>query len=263
MTYQSAEQVQTATGKQYHIGLEPGDLAPYILLCGDPARVERVAKLMTDTKPAVAHREYLTITGRYEGVPVSVMATGMGPDNTEIALVEISQIIKEATLIRIGSCGGLKKGVELADLVISTGAVRLENTTNSYVCDGYPAVAHHEVTQALIQAAQKLKHPYHVGITATAPGFYAPQGRTVPRFKPLEPELPAKLEKMNVTNMEMEASCLFVLSHLAGFRAGAVCAVYANRHANKFIDDKTMKMAEARCIEAGLKAVTILAKEKS
>lgn len=259
MTFQSAEQVQTKERKQYHIGLKPGDLAPYILLCGDPARVERVAKLMTDTKPAISHREYVTITGRYKGVPVSVMATGMGPDNTEIALVEISQLLQEATLIRIGSCGGLKKGVELADLVISTGAVRLENTTNSYVCEGYPAVAHHEVTQALIDAAKELKHPYHVGITATAPGFYAPQGRTVPRFSPLEPELPQKLEKMNVTNMEMEASALFVLSHLAGFRAGTVCAVYANRHANKFIDEETMKVAEGRCIEAGLKAVTLLA----
>lgn len=258
MTFLSAERVQTSTGKQYHIGLRPGDMAPNILLCGDPARVEKVAQLMTDTKPAIAHREYVTVTGRYEGIPVSVMATGMGPDNTEIALVEIAQIVKEATLIRIGSCGGLKKGVELADLVVSTGAVRLENTTSAYVCEGYPAIANHEVTAALIEAAKELKHPFHVGLTATAPGFYAPQGRTVPPFSPREPELAAKLEKMGVTNMEMEASALFILAHLAGFRAGAVCAVYANRHANKFIDEETMKKAEARCIETGLKAIKLL-----
>lgn len=244
--------------KQYHIGLKPKDLAPYILLCGDPARVARVAKHFKRKRRPVSHREYVTVTGEYEGIPVSVMATGMGPDNTEIALVEIAQIVNKATLIRIGSCGGLKKGVEIADLVISTGAVRLENTTASYVCDGYPAVAHYEVTQALIQAAKELKFPYHVGITATAPGFYAPQGRKVKRFSPLDPELPQKLEKMNVTNMEMEASSLFILAHLAGFKAGAVCAVYANRHANKFIDSKTMKLAEARCIETGLRAVKIL-----
>lgn len=262
MAYQSAEQVQTEEKKQYHIGLKPGDLAPTILMCGDPARVEKVSKHFTDKKGPIVHRDYVTVTGKYEGIPVSVMATGMGPDNTEIAVIEIAQIVKEATLIRIGSCGGLKKGVELADLVISTGAVRLENTTHAYVCDGYPAVAHYEVIAALIAAAQNLKQPYHVGLTATAPGFYAPQGRTVPRFAALEPELPAKLERMNVTNMEMEASALFVLAHLAGFKAGAVCAVYANRHANKFIDDKTMKMAEERCIQTGLKAITLLAKKE-
>lgn len=260
MTFQSAEQVQTREQRQYHIGLKPGDLAPYILLCGDPARVDKVASRMTDTKPAISHRDYRTVTGKYEGVGVSVMATGMGPDNTEIALIEIAQIIEKATLIRIGSCGGLQKGVELADLVISTGALRLENTTSYYVDEGFPALAHHEVTHALIQAAKSLKHPYHVGITATAPGFYAPQGRTVPKFTPRHPDLPQQLEKMGVTNLEMEASCLFVLSHLAGFRAGCVCAVYANRYANQFIDEKTMQLAEARCIETGLRAVTLLAK---
>lgn len=261
MTYKSAELVQTAEGRQYHIGLKPGDLAPYILLCGDPARVEKVAQYLTETTKPIRHREYVTVSGRYEGVPVSVMATGMGPDNTEIAVVEISQLLKEATLIRIGSCGGLKKGVELADLVISTGAVRLENTTSAYVCEGYPAVAHYQVTQALVEAAKELRFPYHVGLTATAPGFYAPQGRTVPRFSPLKPELPHQLEKMNVINMEMEASALFVLAHLVGFRAGAVCAVYANRHANQFIDEATMKSAEKRCMETGLKAIALLAKK--
>lgn len=244
--------------KQYHIGLKRGDLAPTLLLCGDPGRVEKITKFLTDTTAPIQHREYVTVTGRYEGIPVSVMATGMGSDNTEIALIEIAQILKEATLIRIGSCGGLKKGVELADLVISTGAVRMENTTNAYVCGGYPAIAHYEVTQALIEAAKQLKHRFHVGITATAPGFYAPQGRTVSPFPTLEPDLPQKLEKMNVTNMEMEASALFVLAHLAGFRAGCVCAVYANRHAGKFIDDKTMKIAEERCIQVGLRAVQLL-----
>ncbi|MBI4124370.1 MAG: nucleoside phosphorylase [Deltaproteobacteria bacterium] len=261
MPFQSADQVQTTDKKQYHIGLKPGDLAPYILLCGDPARVDKVASRLTETRPAIAHRDYRTVTGKYEGVPVSVMATGMGPDNTEIALVEIAQIIEKATLIRIGSCGGLQKGVELADLVISTGALRLENTTSFYVDEGFPALAHHEVTHALIGAAKALKYPYHVGITATAPGFYAPQGRAVPKFTPRQADLPQKLEKMGVTNLEMEASALFVLSHLAGFRAGCVCAVYANRHANRFIDEATMQKAESRCIETGLKAITTLAKE--
>lgn len=257
-TFKSAEIVSTAEGRQYHIGLGPKDVAPYILLCGEPKRVERVAKYFEKKSEPISSREYLTVTGTYKGIPVSVMATGMGPDNTEIAVVEISQIVKSPTLIRIGSCGALKKGIELGELVISTGAVRLENTSTYFVHEGYPAVAHHEVVAALISAAQKKKFRHHVGITATAPGFYGAQARKVPGFPPRDAELLTKLEAMNVSNIEMEASCLFTLATLKGFRAGAVCAVYSNRHKNKFIDTETMRAAERECIETGLAAIEVL-----
>ncbi|MDP2599701.1 MAG: nucleoside phosphorylase [Deltaproteobacteria bacterium] len=260
MTFKSAEQVRTKEGKQYHIGCKPGDLNPFILLCGDPARVERAAKHFKKPTKPICHREFVTVSGNYEGVPVSVMATGMGPDNTEIAVIEICQIVKNPTFIRIGSCGGLKKGVELGDLVVSTGAVRLENTTRFFVHEGYPAVPHYKVTSALIQAASEKNFRFHSGITATAPGFYGAQARNISGFPPRDPDLLNKLAAQNVINIEMEASVLFVLSQLRGVRAGAVCAVYGNRHANKFIDEKTMKAAEGRCIETGLKAVQILSK---
>lgn len=261
MTFKSAEQVQTAAGRQYHIGLKPGDLAPYILLCGDPARVEKTARYFKNTRPPIAHREYVTVTGTYEGIPVSVISTGMGPDNTEIAVVEIAQIVKQATLIRIGSCGALQKGMELGELAISTSALRLENTTSFFVNEGFPAVAHHEVLQALIAAASSLNFNHHVGLTATAPGFYGAQARNVPGFPPRDPELLSKLAQQKVINIEMEASVLFILSHLAGFRAGAVCAIFASRTLNQFIDEKTMKQAEDRCIQTGLRAIQILAQK--
>lgn len=256
--FQSAEQVQTSTGKQYHIGCKPGDLAPTILLCGDPARVDKVAKHFEKKKKPIRHRDYVTVTGVYKGIPVSVMATGMGPDNTEIAVVEICQIVKKPLLIRIGSSGGLVKGAGLGDLAISTGSVRLENTTDYFVCDGYPAVAHYEVVRALIQAAKELQFAHHVGITATAPGFYGAQARKIPGFMPVDPDLPKKLDAMKVINIEMESSVLFVLGTLAGIKTGAVCAMYNNRHINTFIDEKGMRQAEARCIRTGLKAIEIL-----
>lgn len=258
MPFKSAEQVETAEGRQYHIGLKKGEVAPFILMCGDPARVEKASRYLGKKNEPVHHREYVTVTGSYEGVPVSVMATGMGPDNTEIAVVELSQIVKKATLIRIGSCGGLQKGMEVGDLALSTGAVRMENTTSFFVHEGYPAVAHHEVLSALIQAARELKHRHHVGITATAPGFYGAQARKVPGFQPRHSGLIEELAAQGVINVEMEASALFVLASLAGFRAGAVCAVFANRHANRFIGEKSMEEAETRCIETGLRAVKIL-----
>lgn len=258
--FKSAEMVSTKEGRQYHIGLAPREVAPYILLCGDPARAHRVAKYFEKANKPMTSREYVTITGKYKGMPMTVMATGMGADNTEIAVVELCQIQKNPTMIRIGSSGALRKGIELADLVITTGAVRLENTSTYFVVEGYPAVAHHEVVLALLQAANEKKTPYHVGLTATAPGFYGAQSRKIPRFPPRDPDLLARLDQMNVSNLEMETSCLLTLSTLAGFRAGAVCAIYANRHKNEFIDTKTKDLAEKRCLETGLRAFEILAK---
>lgn len=259
-TFRSAELVSTKEGRQYHIGLAPGEVAPYILMCGDPARAHRVAKYFDKANKPITSREYVTITGKYKGLPISVMATGMGPDNTEIALVELCQIVKDPTFIRIGSSGALKKGIELADLVVTTGAVRLENTSTTFVFEGYPAVAHHEVVLALLEAAKTKQFPYHVGLTATAQGFYGAQARKVPGFPPRNPDLLAQLDQMNVSNLEMETSCLLTLATLAGHRAGAVCAIYANRHKNEFIDSKTKDLAEKRCLETGLAAFEILAK---
>lgn len=258
-TFHSAEIVADASGRQYHIGLAPGEVAPNVLLCGDPKRAHRVAEYFETANEPITSREYVTITGRYRDVPISVMATGMGPDNTEIAVVELAQIVKRPTLIRIGSSGALRKGIAIGDLVVSTGGVRLENTSTQFVVEGYPAVAHREVVLALLEAAAAKGFPHHAGLTATAPGFYGAQGRKVPGFPPRRPELPAELDRMNVANLEMESSCLFTLGQLADIRTGAVCAIFANRHANTFIDSKTKEEAERRCIETGLVAVEVLA----
>jgi uridine phosphorylase len=257
-TFKSAEIVSTKEGRQYHIGCAPGDVAENILLCGDPARAHRVASYFESACEPIFSREYVTITGKYKNIPMTVMATGMGPDNTEIAVVELAQIVKTPTFIRIGSSGALKKGIELADLVISQGAVRLENTSTSYVVEGYPAIAHYEVILALLEAARRNRFPYHLGLTATASGFYGAQARKVPGFPPRDPELAAKLDEMNVSNMEMECSTLFTLASLSGLRAGAVCAIYANRHKNEFIDTEAKDIAEKRCIETGLGAFEVL-----
>lgn len=258
--FQSAEIVATAEGRQYHIGLAPGEVAPFILLCGDPARARLIGKeYFEGARPEIANREYVTITGTSRGIPVTVMATGMGADNTEIAVVELLQIVKRPTMIRIGTSGGLRKGIELGDLVISSGAVRLETTSTAFVVEGYPALAHHEVVLALLDAAARVGTRHHLGLTATAAGFYGAQGRKIPGLMPRDPELPARLDAMNVANFEMEASCLFTLGALAGLRTGAVCAVVANRHANVFIDPQTKDRVERQCIETGLAAVETLA----
>ncbi|KAF0246393.1 MAG: uridine [Planctomycetota bacterium] len=253
----SAEVVRTSAGRQYHIGCGRGDVAPFVLLCGDPARARRCASKFQRVRVERANREYLTITGSWKGIPVSVMATGMGPDNTEIAVVELAQIC-EPTLLRIGSCGALQKGIPIGSIVVSSGAVRLENTSTWFVPEGYPAVADPEAALALLQAASDLKLEHSFGLTATAPGFYGAQARDVPGFPPRVPTLDADLARIGVANLEMEASALFTLATLRGLRAGCACAVFANRPANRFIEEKDKHRAEDDVIAVGLRAIEVL-----
>jgi len=250
----SAERVSDASGRQYHLGVAPGEVAPRILLCGDPKRAERTAALFEALRCERRNREYVTFTGKYKGLELSVVGTGIGPDNIEIAVVELSQVAKDPTFIRIGSCGALRKGLRLGDLVVSTGAVRLENTSTYFVPEGYPAVANYEVVVALLSAAAGLGRQAHAGLTATAPGFYGAQSRRVPGFEPRHPDLPASLAKLGVLNLEMEVSALLTLASVGGFRAGAICAVYAQRAENRFISPREKEEAELDCIRAGLGA---------
>ena len=245
--------------RQYHIGLGPGELAEYILLPGDPDRTSRIASRLESIEVEQRHREFATVTGRFRGERVSVVSTGIGTDNVEIVVAEILAITERPTFIRVGSCGGLQPEIGLGDLVISSGAVRLESTTSYFVHDGYPAVADYEAVAALIEAAERLGHRYHVGITATAPGFFGAQGRPIPQLPIRYPDLAEDMARQRVMNFEMEASALLVLASLGRCRAGVVCAVYANRTTGDFVSGDQKDAAEAACVETGLEGLLILA----
>ena len=239
----------------YHIALERGELAEYILLVGDPSRVAKVSVRFDSVEVERSNREITTATGTYGGMRLSAMSTGMGPDNVEIVLAEVLEITDQPTFVRIGSSGALQPGIGLGDLVVSTGAVRMENTTDYYVHPGYPAIAHRDVVWALEEACRELGYAHHLGITATAPGFFAPQGRAMRTLPVRYPDLTEELRRQGVLNLEMESSALFVLAGLAGSRAGTVCAVYSQRTDGSFIEDADKEAAEARCIDAGLTGI--------
>jgi uridine phosphorylase len=245
--------------RQYHIDLGPGELAEYILLPGDPDRTARIARLLDDIELERRHREFASVTGTYRGLRVSIVSTGIGTDNVEIAMAEILAITTRPTFIRVGSCGALQPEMAVGDLVISTGSVRLETTTSWFVHDGYPAVAHHEAVIALIEAAERLGKQYHVGITATAPGFFGAQGRPIPQLPIRYPDLAEDMARQRVMNFEMEASAVLVLAGLARCRAGVVCAVYAQRTTGDFISGTAKDEAERACVETGLDALILLA----
>ena len=245
--------------RQYHIGLGPGELADYILLPGDQDRVERVASRFDSVERTHRHREFASATGLYKGQRVSCVSTGIGTDNVEIVIAEILAITERPTFIRIGSCGALQPGMELGDLVISSGSVRLETTTSWFVHEGYPALAHYEAVLALVEAAEGLGLKHHLGITATAPGFYGAQGRPIPHLPIRYPDLADEMARQGILNFEMEASAVLVLAGLGGCRAGVVCAVYANRLTGEFVEGDIKDKAEAAAIDTGLESLRVLA----
>jgi uridine phosphorylase len=245
--------------RQYHIGLGPGDLADYIILPGDPDRTDRIAARFESVELRHRHREFASATGTYRGQRMSVVSTGIGTDNVEIVMAEILAIVDNPTFIRVGSCGALQPGMELGDVVISTGALRLETTTNWFVHEGYPAIAHYEAVLALEEAAERLGKRHHMGITATAPGFFGAQGRPVAHLPIRYPDLANELARQGVINLEMEASAVLVLASLGKCRAGVVCAVYANRLTGEFVQGEIKDRAEAAAVETGLESLLILA----
>ena len=248
-----------AEERQYHIELGPGELAEYVLLPGDPDRTSQIATRFDSIELERRNREFASVTGRYRGQRVSVVSTGIGTDNVEIVVAEILAIVERPTFIRVGSCGALQPEMGLGDLAITTGAVRLESTTSFFVHDGFPAVADYEAVAALVEAAERLGHRYHVGVTATASGFYGAQGRPIPQLPIRYPDLAKEMTRQRVINFEMEASALLVLATLARCRAGVVCAVYADRTTGDFVNGDQKDAAEAACIETGLESLLVLA----
>lgn len=256
---ESAEHVHDADGRQYHIGLAPGEVARHIILVGDPARATRVAGMFDRIELERRSREYVSYTGQHQGLRVTVMGTGMGTGATEIAVVELCQVVERPLMIRCGSSGALQPDMQLGDLVISQAALRLENTTRAFVDEGYPAVADPQAVLALAGAAEAIGSRYHVGITATAPGFYGAQGRKIAGFMPRETDVVARLAAQGVKNLEMETSTLLTLATFRGFLAGAVCAIYATRHDNVFITPAQKDAAELACVRCGLGGLHTLA----
>jgi uridine phosphorylase len=241
------------TDRQYHLEVAPGDVAETVLLPGDPDRVDVVTDRWDEAETVATHREYRTATGAYDGEPVSVTSTGIGSPSAAIAVEELARVGAE-TFLRVGSCGAIHPEISVGDLVITTGAVRGEGTSEEYVRPDYPAVADHAVVSALVAAAERLGYDYHCGITLSTDSFYAGQAR--PGFEGFEApgtdSLLDDLRTANVKNIEMEASAVLTLANLYGLRAGAVCTVFANRTTGEFRTEGEGRAAEVGSLAAAL-----------
>ncbi len=254
MSFKSADRPETDEGMQYHLRVKPGDLIGPVLLPGDPKRAHRIAKSWDEATLKADYRQFVSYTGTYKGVPISVTSTGIGPAACEIVLPEL-HAVNVRDVIRVGSCGALQEDIAIGDLIITTGAVRLEDSSSHYVRSTFPAMANYELTLALIRACEENNLSYHVGITASSSSFYGGQGRPLPTgyLSHWSEKLYLEMKQSGVLNFEMEASLIFVLAHLLGMRATAISAVYANRATNEF-----GVKGEEKAILAANEAVRIL-----
>jgi uridine phosphorylase len=253
---------KNARGRFYHLDCAPGELAPYILTCGDPARAQRIARRLTRVDMRRHNREFLTYTGIYQDIPVSVMATGIGAPASAIAIVEAANCVAPVTFIRLGTCGALQGEIEVGDLVITESAWRDENTSQAYAPADLVPRAAPEIVAALREAAEGLKVRHHLGLTCTTADFYAGQGREAPGFPLLDPHKVARLSQAGVLNLEMEMSVYLALAAVSTFRirAGGACLVLNSRITGQGLTSAPARLRAFRgLIEVGLRALTILA----
>jgi len=216
-------------------GLVAERVAPHVFLCGDPARVARISAGWDDAREVAAVREYRVVTGIRDGVRLSAASTGIGAPSTAILLEELVKLGAH-TFVRVGNSGGLAPDLEVGDLVVTTGAVRDDGTSRSYVIPEYPAVADHRIVSALVDAAESRGARYQAGITWSLDAFYARNAvltetgeigpMSVDGYRRREHEgLIEDLRAARVLNCEMEAGVLLTLASLFGVRAGAICVV--------------------------------------
>jgi uridine phosphorylase len=250
---------KNAQGRFYHIDCAPGDLAPYILTCGDPDRARRISRFFDRVDMRRPNREFLTYTGSYKNIPVSVMATGIGAPATAIAIIEAANCVNPVTFLRLGTCGALQTNINVGDLVITESAWCREGTTASYIPAGTVPHADPAIVVALRQAAAALKMPYHVGLTCTTADFYPGQGRAAPGFPAPDPQFLSVLIESGVLNLEMEMAVYLASTYK--IRAGGACLVLDNRKAATwFTSTQARRRGEKRLIQVGLRALEILAK---
>lgn len=262
-TIPSSELIINDDGSIFHLHLKPEQLADTVLLVGDPARVEMVASYFENQECRVANREFVTITGTYKGKRMSVISTGIGTDNIDIVVTELDALanidfatrqvkpeLRQLTLVRLGTSGAIQPDIKVGTAVFSRSSVGFDGLLNYY--KGRNEVCDLPIEQAFIEHtgwSELLPKPYFIdadkslfelfrdttmeGITISAPGFYAPQGRWV-RLEPADNELNAKIESFRfgerrITNFEMEGSALAGLAALMGHRAATICTIIAQR----------------------------------
>lgn len=268
-------------GRVYHLNLLPEEVADKIILVGDPARVDQIAKFFDRVVCDITHREFHTITGIYNGKRISAMSTGISSDNVDILMTEldalfnidfvtreIKQHLHHLDIVRLGTCGAVQADLELGDFILSRYSIGLDGLLNFYKCSD--VIRNSAIEESFVHQmgwGARLPYPYVVkssdeladrfkgftvtGFTACAGGFFGPQGRKV-RLDPAIDDMVEKISAfryndLKITNFEMEGSAVIAMAEMLGHRATTVCVAVAHRTkmaSNINYDERMNKLIE-------------------
>ena len=245
---------------QFHIQCKEGDVGKYCILPGDPDRCQKIAALLDNSYFVKRNREYTIYNGTLFGETVTVCSTGIGGPSAAIAMEELSRIGAH-TFVRVGTCGGIATEVQAGDVIIATGAIRMEGTSREYAPIEFPAVPNYQVLHALVQAAEHLELPYHTGVVQAKDSFY---GQHSPETMPVAPELLNKWEawkRLGTLASEMESAALFTVAAARGLRCGSVFSALWNQEREKAGLDQKEVFDTSLAIRAGVEALRILITE--
>ena len=246
--------------RQFHIQCEKGEVGGYCLLPGDPGRCEAIARHFDGAVHVRTNREYATWTGTLLGEPVSVVSTGIGGPSAAIAMEELANLGTH-TFVRVGTCGGIDLSVQSGDVVVATGAVRMEGTSREYAPIEWPAVPDFHVTQALVRACESLGFSWHAGVVQCKDSFY---GQHSPGRMPVFYELEQKWEawkRLGVLASEMESAALFAVAAARRVRCGSVFHVIWNQEREAAGLDQKESHDTSAAIRAGVEALKILIRQ--
>ena len=271
MSIQQSELILNPDGSVYHLNLKPENIAHDVIFVGDQDRVSKITKHFDSIEFSTQKREFKTETGIYKGKRLTVMSTGIGPDNIDIVINELDALVNidletrkpkekltSLNIIRIGTSGSLHADIPVDSFVMSQFAIGLDNMLRSYLID---AVSNEKIENAFIEQtnwdlrkgrptvvscssvlAKRIdSDKMYKGITATAGGFYGPQGRVL-RLNIQDESLNSKMDTFSfegnrITNLEMETSAIYGLSALLGHQALSLNAIIANRASGTFSSD--------------------------
>ncbi|MDP1802716.1 MAG: nucleoside phosphorylase [Bacteroidota bacterium] len=282
--FPETELILSSQNRVYHINLRNEDIADDVIVVGDQNRVAQISGYFSKIDFKTEHREFITHTGTFNGKRITVLSTGIGTDNIDIVLNELDAAVninlekrelnptpRKLNIIRLGTSGALQGDIPVNGLVASSHGIGLDGLLNFY--EGWKTINEDAISEAFIKHTnwqKNLPYPYcvaasntllnkfkdniHVGITATAPGFYGPQGRQI-RLRSSAPNLNElltdfKLDQHRITNFEMETSALYGLGKLLGHECLTICVIIANRVRKEFTTDykKSVEILIESCL---------------
>jgi uridine phosphorylase len=266
------ELITNADGSIFHLNLKPGDISDKIVIVGDPGRVDMLASLLSEVRVRKENREFRTVTGTFDHGEITIISSGIGTDNIDIVLNELDAVVNinletgeikdepvSLKIVRIGTSGAIQGDIPAGSFLLSETAIGFDGLLHFY--EGYDWLLDTTLSDTLVYHLEwpdTLSYPYAVnankemvelfqtenfrkGITISAPGFYAPQGRRL-RLETFDNEMNNKLASYEfrgrtISNYEMESSAIYGLSGLLGHKAVTICVVIGNRVTGDFISD--------------------------